>query len=155
LVRSREPARPQDGLSLFLHGLRLAGESGLLNAQVGGARNPTVRRNDIAGLEEDDISRDQVARGHLPDTTVPSDAHGRRSQTLERRHRSLGSVLLGVAENGVEDDDRQDDSGVENVAEEDRYCRRRDENEGQTPGQLLDEYPETGPTGALATSFGP
>ena len=112
----------------LVDGLGFAGERGFLHAQVGALDEPAVGRHHVARLEQDDVARHEIARGHLDDLPAAPDADNRHREALEHRHRALGALFVHEAQDGVEDDDREDGDGVGEVAEGDdgsnTYARR-------------------------------
>lgn len=60
--------------SLLGNGQRLASQRSLINRHIHSLRQTTIRRNDIANLESDHISRDQVGRFDFLPFAVPTNA---------------------------------------------------------------------------------
>jgi hypothetical protein len=51
------------GLGILLHRHRLAGQRRLVDLQRRGLEKPGVCRHDVAGIELDEIARDELGRG--------------------------------------------------------------------------------------------
>ena len=134
--RVRDVGKGRDDLG---GGLRLAGQRSLVDSEGGRFGEPHVGRNDVAGLETDDITGHQLAGRNLCNLTTPHDASGRARHLLERGHRLLGAVVLDEPDHAVEQHDGENDEGVLEVADERCDDRRDHEHDDHRVRELLDE----------------
>ena len=65
-----------------------------------------------------------------------------RGHRLERRHRALGPEFLGKAERGVQQDDRDDDDRVGEIADQAGHDGRADQDQDHQVRQLRPEHRE-------------
>jgi len=81
----------------------LAGQRGLVHAQVGAVQQPAVRRDAVAFLQEDDISGHQVLRQDVGFLAVAHHARLGRQDFLERLGSFFRAEFLEEAESAVDD----------------------------------------------------
>jgi hypothetical protein len=91
LNRSPMPGVLLDGVDLLGDRLGLAGEPGLLGAQLGDLQQPQVGRDAVAGAHPDDVARHQVGRLHLDPVAVASGLRGQRQHRAQARQGPLGA----------------------------------------------------------------
>ena len=96
-----------------------------------------VGRDDVAGVEPDDVTGHELRRRDDRRLAAADDPGRRARHPLERVHRLLGPVLLDEADDPVEDDDGEDDDRVLQVADRRRDDRRPDEDEDHRVRELL------------------
>ena len=127
----------------FLHGDGFAGQGGFVGAQGVSLDEAGVGRDAVPRLQQKDVAGDELPGGDLPDPSVPPHLHHGGGKARQRRHRLFGAVLLGEAEQRVQEDDGDDRDGVHDVAqqggddgrpEEDRHHRRRELGEKDASG---------------------
>ena len=145
-----------DRVRVLRHGHGLAREGRLLDLHGRALEDAAVRRHGVAGLEDHDVTHDEVLRVDLDLLAVPDDLARGGGHLLERRERLLGLGLLHDAEDGVEDDDEHDDDHVGEVglalhhARCGRDDRSHDQHDDHGIAHLLEEAdPEWGPLGLL------
>ena len=111
--RSPSGASAATGVDVLGHREALAGEGRLVDLERRGGDDPAVRGDEVAGLEGDDVARDQLLRRHLDELAVPPHARLDDHHLLERRDGGRRLALLVQAEVGVEDreQDQQDPGG--------------------------------------------
>ena len=97
---------------------RLPGESRFFHPQVHGFHQAHICRDVIAGLQENDIARDQVARRGGSTVPVSQDMRLRSRQFLERRQGFLGLALLDDPQDGIQHHDRQDGCRLDVIAQQ-------------------------------------
>src|SRR5215213_1927179 len=121
-----------------------------------------VGRDRIALLDQDDIARHQLRRGHTPSLAVAQ--HGRlvRGHRPQSGNRPLGPSLLNVAQNTVEQHDREDGQPlvrqrrvtlVDPQPERDR--RGHQQQDDQDVLKLRQETPPGRYGLSVSSSFGP
>ena len=134
-IRS-DPARLGDGL---------AGEEAAVDEQPVDPPQPQVGRDDVAGPEEDDVTRHEARGGHVEDRPVPPDAAHRGARLAERLERPLAAVL---GEDVGTDDRRereQDEDAVADLAERDGQDAGDQEQDDERLGGGLEHEPPDGP----------
>ena len=118
-------------------------------------QKPRVGRDLVAGLQQEDVARDELAGFDLAAAPVPEDRGALGQVALERFHGALGLPLLGEGEEGVQHDHRDDRDG------EDRQLPDEGENcgEPQQEREWVRELPDkvVPPTAPplRRSSFGP
>ena len=119
--------------------LRLAGQSGLVDAERMYVEESEIARDDVAGSEPDDVARDELDTWELPEASGPDDASRRRRQLLQRGHRLRGQALLPESDAGVEGQDHDDCGGVDLLADQERDDRRDREHCRHRVRELCEE----------------
>jgi hypothetical protein len=143
--------RRQPRRGVLVDGLGFAGERGLLRAQAVRVQESRVRGRLVARLELDDVAGNELADVDPRDRPVAKDARGRPGEVSERAHGARGALLLGEAEEGIEDHDREDRDRVDALAQNEREHRgpeqqgdhqalelRRESRERGTPRRFLE-----------------
>ena len=106
------------GFDPAVFGDRLAGQDAPVDEEPVGPGDPHVRRNDVAGLEQDDVARHERGCGDGQDVPVAADSRSRSRRLAERLERALAAVLR----DDVRSDDRQqgdeDEDAVAHLADE-------------------------------------
>lgn len=136
-------------------GVTLARERRVVDGDLVRLDQAAVGRHRVPGLQEYDITGNQIARGQVPRYSVPEHPAGVRHHRLQGLRRPLGGVLLGEADAGVqqhhaEDGQRQLKCGripglFQPVCEE--GDRRGDEqHDGEEVGELCDQASPHVPT---------
>jgi hypothetical protein len=85
-----------------------AGERGLSGLEGCRFHQPSVSRNGVAFLDQDDVAGDDFGGGDAESFSVSDNRSVRCRHRSQGRYRGLGSRFLNVAQAGVEQDDRQD-----------------------------------------------
>ena len=101
-----------DDVDELRHRHGFARERRLLDLEAGVLDQAAVGRHGVARFKQHDVADDQFLAAHGDDLAVAQHARGRRGHLLQRLDRLLRLVLLVDAEDGVDDDDRQDDDHV-------------------------------------------
>ena len=103
-----------DGVDLLRGGDALAGERGLVDLQGRGREDARVGRNEVAGLEVDDVARDELVHREIDEIAVAAGLRG-DGQLLAERIGGRGRLALLVqAHQGVaEREEQQHDPGEE------------------------------------------
>src|SRR5690606_23187711 len=106
-------------------------ERGLVDAQFGGGEQPAVRGDGLAGLEDDDVARHELARVDLGGAAVAHDGRARDLELEQRLHRLARAQLGEEAERGVDEQHGADGRRVERVAgdQRDGGCREQEEDD--------------------------
>ena len=94
-------------LGAFDHGHRLAGQGGLIHAEVVGFDQSQVGRGDVAAFLEHHVAGHQVVDGDFPLLSVAADAHAARPHFAQGLHRADRPPLGGESDQPVEQHDRQ------------------------------------------------
>ena len=108
--RCVRPCHRRDALR---HRKALPGERRLGHLQGRRAQQPAVGRDDVAGLDRDDVARDQLFGRQLRERPVAPDPRRDDHHLLQRRHRGGGLALLAQTQHGVEHgEEQQQDAGA-------------------------------------------
>ncbi|MFT3886448.1 MAG: hypothetical protein QM724_13805 [Flavobacteriales bacterium] len=83
---------------LLAHGERFARERGFVHVQFVRLDQPQVRRNDRAGLEDDDVTGYDRVRWSVHGSAVAQHGTGEPHQGAQRFHRAAGIAFLPEAE---------------------------------------------------------
>jgi hypothetical protein len=118
-------------LRILRHGQRLTRQRGLVELEALGRDQPRVCRDAVAFTEDDKISGNDVLGGNMGLVPVANDRGRAPQRASEPKHGALGARFLDESENGVEDDDRGDRSGLERLADRgrDRGCAEEESDE--------------------------
>jgi hypothetical protein len=116
---------------------RLARETRLVDLEVVGGDQAAVRGHDLAGLELEDVARDELVGGQAIPAAGPEHADDRALASLERGDRELGLVALDAADRGVDGEHGGDQGGVEERAGHGGQGRPGDEDRRQRVDDLL------------------
>ena len=102
----------RDGLDLLGDREALAGQRRLVDLERRRGEDPPVGRDEVAGLDVDDVARDEVLHRQLDERTVAPDLRLDDHHLLEGGHAGGGLALLAEAHGGVEQRQRdEDDAG--------------------------------------------
>ncbi len=96
----------------------------------------------VSGLEEDDIARNEVARGQPGDCTLAPYTGSWRQCMAQGSDRVLGATLLHESEQGVHADHHEDDRRVLEVADSRREDRSDDKQQDQAAAELGEQHAE-------------
>ena len=127
----------------------LAGQGRLVDVEVVGLDEPSVRRDDVAGVEDDEVAAHEIVHRDVLLGAVADDRGLQRQSGLQRGDRALRAGLLDEAEAADSDDDDQDDARVDLVAREDGDDARDDEQQHERARELAEEDGQASPTPAL------
>ena len=100
-----------DDVGILGHRQALAGERGLGGLQGRRFQQPSIGRDGVAFVDQDDVAGDDLGGGEAAPLTVANDRRVGGRHRSQRRHCGLGSGFLDVAQGGVEQDHRQDGDG--------------------------------------------
>lgn len=120
-------------------GRRLAGERRFVDVQVVRGQEPAVRRDDVPGCQGHNVAPDHIVNRHFLLAPVADHRRPQRQAGLQGGNRRLGTGLLDEAEPGAQGDDREDDPGLDLVADRDAHAARRHEDEDERAGELAGE----------------
>ena len=101
---------------------RLAGQNRLVDPQVPRLDHAQVGRNPVAGLENYDVTGDQMFRAYGHALASPNHRSAGVDHAANGLERLLSASLLDIADYGIDDDDGQDYQGVHDVF--DGRCKR-------------------------------
>mmetsp|Transcript_13814 Transcript_13814/g.41625 ORF Transcript_13814/g.41625 Transcript_13814/m.41625 type:complete len:901 (-) Transcript_13814:391-3093(-) len=101
-----------------VHRHRLSGQRALIHQQAAALHQLAVGRHHVAQLEMHHIAGHQLGRVQHAKGAVAAHARLGAQLRLERRHRVAGVARLPVADAGVEDEQRRNQSRVNVVAED-------------------------------------
>ena len=93
------------------HRPRFTGDRGVAHAQGERLDQPAVGGHVVAGAHEDHVAGHDLLRRDHRGSTVAQDSDLVRKQTLQRRHRFLGAVLLPERKGAVDHNDSDDGDG--------------------------------------------
>jgi len=125
---------------VLIHGNRLAREGRLLDFEDSRFREPHVRRDNDPRVQQHQVPGDNLRAGDGSDLSVAKDPHDGGGHLLEGLHGLFGTVLLGHADGGVQQDDEQNGDGVGRFAEQTRNHGRRDQDEDHEIPELIDKH---------------
>ena len=104
-------------LGSFIHRLGFAGQDGFFNFQVVALFQADIRRYTVTRFQQNGIARHQFCCIHLVLAIVPDNPGFRRQHVPDSRQRLFGPPFLQKADQGLDDHHRQDDPGIDPVAE--------------------------------------
>ena len=102
-TRSPRAASRRDRVDLLGHRHALAGQRRLVDLERRRGHDPTVGRDEVAGLDVDDVARDQVLHRELDEDAVAADLRLDDHHLLERGDARVGLAFLAEAHRGVEE----------------------------------------------------
>lgn len=143
LVEHRRPVTDRHILGYGSDGLvdgnRLAGEHGFVDGQVRRSHEARIGGRHVAGLQQDDITWDQILAIDHQNVAAASDTLELDADGAQRRHGTLGLQLGEEAKQRVEDEDDKDGDRFVPVAEGGSgRCRGRQQRDHRAP-ELMDE----------------
>ena len=127
----------EDGLRVLVDRIALAGQGRFAHAERGAPDQAGVGGHPDAGLEHDEIARDQLGARDLRHQAAPAHERARHGEGPQPGHRDPRPPLGGEADRGVEDEGGQDGQGFHALAQD-----PGDECSGEQ--QQHDEAPELG-----------
>ena len=139
--RESPPATRASGAMSLLDRVGLAGQRRLVDGQLVDGEQPQIGRDDVADLQQADVSPHQLRCSQL---RRPGRAQDRRPPTSpfpQRRERLLAPVLVEEAEPDGERDDPEDDPSGGLLAEADRDRGRNEEQSEQRASELRHRAP--------------
>jgi len=101
----------------------------LIHKEVTGFQDQTISGNGVAGIQEDDVSRDDIFQGNFLLRPVTKHRGLVLDDGQELCHRISGAPFLPEAEEAADQDDHQNDTGVHGITEEERQPCRKYESE--------------------------
>ena len=108
----------------------LAGERGLVDLEGRRGEDPRVRGDEVAGLDVDDVARDELVHRELDEIAVPADLDLDDHHPLEGRRARLRLALLVHRHPRVEQGQQdQEDAGVELAGQEQADDARDEEHD--------------------------
>ena len=108
-----------DRLDLLGRGDALAGERGLVDLEGRGGQDPRVGRDEVTGLDVDDVARDELVHRDLGEVAVASDLGLDDHHLLEGRGAGLRLAFLVHGHPGVEERQQDEEhAGVELAGQE-------------------------------------
>jgi hypothetical protein len=142
LVRSPSGSDSSSSASTLVDRDRFPRERGLLHLQPRRLADPQIGGHDHAGFEQHDVAGDDLGSRHRNDRPIAEHRRHRSRHRLQRLHGALGTVLLDAADDGVQDDDRDDRHGVVRVADHPRDDGGGEQHQDHEVGELADEDAE-------------
>lgn len=132
---------PGTRLTGFYHRGRFPGQNGFIGLQVRGRNHPKIGGDDVAALQQDHIPWHERTRIDHPRGAIPPHPCEDIRQTLQRLHRS-GSAQLGhKANRGIQQQDRGDGRGLDQIADQQREtCGDREQPDDQR-AELMRQKP--------------
>ena len=118
----------------------LAGQGRLLRLERRGAEDPPVGGDDVAGLDLDDVARDEVDRRDERHRAVAHHLGLRHLQVRERVDAGPRLQLLPRAEDDVEEDEQRDDDAGRDLADREAHRRDGDEHDVHRIAELLQRH---------------
>lgn len=115
---------------------RFAGEAGLVDLQVRYLQQPGVGGEDVAGLDQQDVTEAERGRRHLLGAAVGLPARGVVLLDEQLLEHGLGAQPLQAADDGVDGGDAADEDGVGDVAQHRGGGRAGDQDRRERIGEL-------------------
>lgn len=138
-----------DGIYVFVGRDGFAGQHRLLHAQAFGCDQPKVGGHLVACVQKHDVSRHQFLGRHRCPAPVTQNARVRCQHIADCRQRLFGAALLHKADYCVNQHDRQDHAGIDQMPK-----RGRDNGCGQQHiDQNIVELPEEPAQRPVGCSF--
>ena len=104
----------RDGVHLLGRRDALAGQGGFVDLERGGRQDPGVGRDEVAGFDVDDVTRDQLVDRDFDEIAAPADLGLDDHHLLERGGARFRLALLVHGHPGVEHGQQEEeDAGVE------------------------------------------
>ena len=129
-----------DDVADLVDALRLTGQRAFIDLQRVVLDNASVRDDQVAGLQRQDIAGDNLFGRDLDLSAVAHDLGVGRRKRLQALQRFFRLEVLDGAEDGVEGDDRHDDDGALPVAGDCGDQRSDDQDNNQQILKLLQKH---------------
>ncbi len=113
----RERGIRWDRVDALIDGERLASQCGLIDAEVACAYQTQIRRNPCAGLQQDEIARYDIFGGDVQTLAIAYDRRMRVDHPANGFERALRPPFLDETDNRVENDHRDDDRRIHQIAD--------------------------------------
>ena len=139
-----------DGVGGFVHALAFTGQGAFVDLEGKVLQNAAVGHHHVTGLQQYNVAGDHLRRGDFHAFAASQDLGGGRRHGLEAFQRLFRLQILDGAQDGVENQDREDDNGALHVAGGSGDAGGHNENEHQQVLELLQEHTEH----ALFLAFG-
>ena len=108
------------------------------------SRQSGVRGDDVAGLEQQDVTRHDLGGRYDDRMTVAKHARLRGGHRTQGEHGAFGAVLLVVPDERVDPDDRADRDRVHELSERTGDDTRAKQQPDHRTGELTGEDPPPG-----------
>ena len=134
---------------------RLTGKCRFPQFEIGRFEDTQVRRQRVPRLQKYDVPGYKRFRRHDLLAAVTNHHGVECGHTLQRRHGTIGPVLLYESHRRVEHDYAEDHDGILDVADDARNDRGSDQQQDQKVGKLSKQHTELAPPRALADGIWP
>jgi hypothetical protein len=148
-IRSHGRAR------VLLDGNALARQRGLVHVQRGAPDESSVGRDVVTRIEEDQIPGHELLCRDARVASVAAHARGRHRQRAKLRERDARPPLRREADDGVQQEGREDDQALDAVPQHHRDERRGEEQEDDHARELLHRKPPQRQLADLRHAIGP
>ena len=102
---------------------RFSREDRLVDEQPARADQTEVGGHSIARLQHDDITGNENTHRDARPGAIANHGRARRNHAADRIERALGLALLNKADKGIDEHDRKDDAGIDEMPQHDRRER--------------------------------
>ena len=126
----------------LFHRLGFPGQGRLLDLQARHIKQSQVSRNDIAGLQHDQIARHQLAGRYRVQLALAQYLRGGTRQSPERCDGALRPVFLHKADDRVQHHDDDDGDGIGDIPEQARNQAGHHQHDDHEVGELTEEHPQ-------------
>ena len=124
--------------------MTLAGESGLLDLEVGGQNQTPVGGDSVSGFHENHVTGNEVVGGDRLHLAVASHTTRCREHLLQGFEGGLGSILLDETDEGVGEHHHQHhDRCLQFSRHDETHDRRHEQDHDQKIAELVDETQES------------
>ena len=128
-----------DHIGGLFHRLAFAGEGAFVDLHRIALQNPGIGGDEVAGLQQQDITGHHFWGGHLHLEAAPEQGGSGGAHGLERFQRLFRLEVLHSAQHGIEDQHRKDDQRAFALAGQDGDHRSGDEDPDDEILELVEE----------------
>ena len=129
---------------VLLHRGRFTGECGLHGLQLRGGAEPGVSRDGLAGLNGDQVARNQLLRRQVEELSLPLHPCPVHLEGQQPFHGAAGAPFRGEADGGIQGQHGEDGPGVTCVAGGEGNSRRPDQEQDQDALELAQQDGDEG-----------
>jgi hypothetical protein len=130
------------GVGLLVYRHRFAGEHGFIDAQIARLQQPHIRRQPVARGQQHHVTGHQLSRIDIVGMAIANHHGVRREHVADGLQRPLGLALLDEADAGIEQDHRQDHTGVHPMGHQPRDEGRCQQHVDQQVVELACQAPQ-------------
>ncbi len=129
---------------LLLYRYRFAGQGRFIGGEAGCFDEAAVCRDEITGLNQDQISGDQLPGRQLEQIALPDHLGCRCAQGFQGSKGSFCFIFLNHTQDGIEQDHGQDHDGIGSLPDRQGDHRGSDQQQDQKFLELVKKHPPKG-----------